>query len=239
MKQLVWHELPVAAALTCVALACGCDGSDGPVGNTPAIRVAVNPTTFHVLQGTTKSVGVALTRAGGFSGVVTLAVTGLPPGITASISPAQLSAATRTATVNVVIGGSVEARTYSATITATAEGVSDATATLKFGIIAGSGSLNVTTETSGVDLDPDGYVVLVDYDPWWVYYLPVEIATNGTAVLGLSGGTHRLSLTGVSPNCKVEKSSDREIVVSANSVTTLVFRVECGAAASGAVSGGR
>jgi hypothetical protein len=230
VKQLAWREVPVVAALTCVALACGCGGSDGPVGNAPAIRVVVNPTTFHVFQGTTKSVGVALTRAGGFSGVVTLAVTGLPPGITASISPAQLSGPTRAATVSVVIGGSVEARSYPATIVATAEGVSDATATLNVGIVEGSGSVNVTTETFGVDLDPDGYVLQIDYDPWWVYYLPVDIAPNETVLLNLGARPHVLSLVGLSPNCKAEKSSDRQIVVSANSVTSVVFRVECRAA---------
>jgi hypothetical protein len=239
MKQLAWRELPVVAALTCVALACGCDGSDGPVSNTPAIGVVVNPATFHVLQGTTKSVGVAVTRAGGFGGVVTLAVTGLPTGVTASITPAQLSGTTRAATVTVVIGGSVDARTYPATITATAQGVSDAIATLKVGIIRGSGSVNVTTETSGVDLDPDGYEIQVTDDPWFIGYLPVEIATNGTVQYGLTATAHTLSLVGVSPNCRGEKLTDRPIVVSANAVTSVVFRVECGAAASGTVSGGR
>jgi len=239
MEQRAWRELPVVAALTCVALACGCDGNDGPVGNTPAIGVVVNPAIFHVLQGTTRSVGVALTRVGGFGGVVTLAVTGLPTGVTASITPAQLSGTTRTATVTVVIGGSVDARTYPATITATAQGVSDATATLKVGIIQGRGSVDVTTETSGVDLDPDGYVVQVTDDPWFIGYLAVDIATNGTIQLGLTATGHTLSLTGVSPNCKGENLSDRPIVVSANTVTSVVFRVECRAAASGAVSGRR
>jgi hypothetical protein len=74
-------------------------------------------------------VTASLTRGGGFSGVVALSVTGLPIGITSTITPAQLSATTTNAMVGVTADATVAPQTYSATVTATAPGVSQATAT--------------------------------------------------------------------------------------------------------------
>src|SRR5512146_1363213 len=119
----------IAAVATALALACGGGGDGGPVGNAGSIQLTVNPTTLPIQQGGSGTVTASLTRGGGFGGVVALAVTGLPTGITPTITPAQLSGTTTSATVSVIADATVTPQTYSATVTATAQGVGQATAT--------------------------------------------------------------------------------------------------------------
>ncbi len=127
----------IAAAATAVALACGGgDGDNEPTGNTGSIQVGVSPTTLPVQQGGSGSVTVSLTRGGGFSGVVTLAVTGFPTGITATVTPAQLSGTETSATVSTIIAAAVAAGTYTGTITATGQGVTQATASYQVTVTA-------------------------------------------------------------------------------------------------------
>src|SRR5829696_10387018 len=60
-------------------------------------------------------------------------------------------------------------------------------------------SLSVTTSTEGVELDPDGYSLVVDGAQ------PQTIGTAATLVVDrLSDGEHSLELSGVAPNCSAQ-----------------------------------
>src|SRR5512143_2378335 len=145
----------MAAVATTFALACGGGGDGGPVGNAGSIQLAVNPTTLPIHQGGSGTVTASLTRGGGFSGVVALAVTGLPTGITPTINPAQLSGTTTTATVSVSADATVAPQTYSATVTATAQGVGPATATYQVVVTAPpSGGTSVEYQYCDADAAP-------------------------------------------------------------------------------------
>jgi hypothetical protein len=119
----------IGAAATVFALAC-C-GGDGPSGNAASIQVAANPAALSVPQGDGGTVTISLIRGGGFSGAVSLAITGLPTGVATSITPAQLTGTTASATVNVTVLTTlgVLVGTHRATVTATAQGVALATTT--------------------------------------------------------------------------------------------------------------
>jgi hypothetical protein len=108
--------------------ALGCD-DDGPVGNTGSIEVTVSPAELSVPQGGSGAVTASLTRGGGFDGVVTLAIAGLPAGVSTTITPTELSGALADATVDVTVATTVATGTYTATITATAQGADDAITT--------------------------------------------------------------------------------------------------------------
>ncbi len=125
----------IASLATALALTCGGNG-DGPSGNTGSIQVAVSPATLSVPQGGSGSVTASLTRAGGFVGAVTLSVTGLPPGATTTITPAQLSGSATNATVEVTLAVTVAPGTHTAVITATAQGVAQATTTYQLTVTA-------------------------------------------------------------------------------------------------------
>lgn len=129
----VWCE-GLAAAV--VFLTLGCGGDDEPIGTTGSIQVAVNPAALSLPQGTSGSVTASLTRSGGFGGIVTLAVTGFPGGVAPTITPAELSGATASATVTTAVSEAVAPGSYTATITATADGVEQATTTYQLTVTA-------------------------------------------------------------------------------------------------------
>src|SRR5205085_12128033 len=64
-----------------------------------------------------------------------------------------------------------------------------------------TGSLTVTTSTSGSDLDPDGYTVTVEgagSQP-----IPTNSGGSGVTFSGLAAGSHSVALSGVASNCSV------------------------------------
>jgi hypothetical protein len=123
----------IGAIALCTAIGCGGDGGSDPTGS---ITLTASPTTLTVPQGGSGTVTVTLVRGGGFEDPVSVAVTGLPTGVTTSVAPAQLTGATTQAMVTVNVGSAVAAGTYDATVTASAAGVGNATATYSLTVTA-------------------------------------------------------------------------------------------------------
>src|SRR5437867_6511143 len=63
---------------------------------------------------------------------------------------------------------------------------------------SGSGTLTATTSTTGSDLDPDGYTVMVG----GTSRQPIA-TTNGSATFTVPAGAHPVALSGVASNCAV------------------------------------
>jgi hypothetical protein len=84
----------------------------------PAVNfsIAALPTSQIVVQGSSTSYGVTVTPAGGFSGQVTMSISGLPAGATGTFSP---NPATASSTLSVTTAASTPAGNYSLTITGT------------------------------------------------------------------------------------------------------------------------
>jgi hypothetical protein len=101
--------------------------------------------------------------------------------------------------------------------------------TLSSGDIAFSGSstpttgtLNVTTSTTGANLDPDGYTVAVDGGN------STSIADNGNqSFSNLSSGSHTVTLSGVAANCAVSGGSSQSATVPAGGSASVSFQVTC------------
>jgi hypothetical protein len=111
-----------AAAAALLAFACG-DGTtddDGPTGNQFAIQIAESRVLSPVVQGSSGTAEVTLTRSGGFTGAVALAAMGFPAGITVGIDPPQLTGSASRATVTVTVAGSVAVGSYTGTVEASA-----------------------------------------------------------------------------------------------------------------------
>ena len=84
------------------------------------------------------------------------------------------------------------------------------------------GVVTVTTTTSGLGPDPDGYTVQVDGS------VEVSIDVNGSVLLSpLAPGPHSLLLTGVAPNCTVAGDNPRAIETAAGAPLTVEFAVTC------------
>lgn len=86
----------------------------------------------------------------------------------------------------------------------------------------GSGSLQITTATTGTSLDPDGYTVSLDGGS------PQSIVTNGTLTIGsVPSGSHSVQLSGEAGNCTVSGDKSRVVTISAAQAATVQFVIAC------------
>ena len=102
-------------------------GVDGPPTDSGSIFLSIATTSATVLQGGSQPVTATLTRIGGFSGTVSLSVTGQPSGVTAAVSDMQTSGAVTTATITIAVGAAVTPAVYPLLVHGTGSGVSDVT----------------------------------------------------------------------------------------------------------------
>src|SRR5262249_52687569 len=86
------------------------------VVSTPDFSLSASPSSQTVTQGHATSYGVTITPTLGFTGAVTLSISGLPTGASGSFSP---NPATTTSTMSVTAGASTPAGAYTLTITGT------------------------------------------------------------------------------------------------------------------------
>ena len=85
-----------------------------------------------------------------------------------------------------------------------------------------TGGLSITTATTGVSPDPDGYTVTVDGS------VAGTIAAEGTlAVSDVGAGDHLVGLAGVAANCSVSGANPRPVAVVAGGVVPVAFSIEC------------
>ncbi len=89
-------------------------------------------------------------------------------------------------------------------------------------IAPATGSIEVSTVTTGGGTDPDGYTVSVDGGTG------VSVAANGSVVIpGLSEGNHSVSLTGVDAACTVTSGEPLTVAVVARTTVQAAFEVTC------------
>jgi hypothetical protein len=85
-------------------------------------------------------------------------------------------------------------------------------------------SLSVTTATDGVELDPDGYTVIIDNSDTETIGV-----TETVMVERLTDGQHQVQLAGLAPNCSAQGENPQSVTVRSGSTTTVSFSVRCSA----------
>ena len=100
------------------------------------------------------------------------------------------------------------------------------TVTFQLSCGATTGSLRISTTTTGADLDPDGYAFAVD----GATSQPIGI--NTTANVLVSAASHTVQLSGVMGNCSVGGTNPQTVTVSAGATAEVSFAVTCAAAAA-------
>jgi Tol biopolymer transport system component len=83
------------------------------------------------------------------------------------------------------------------------------------------GSIEVTTATTGLELDPDGYFVTVDGME------QTAAALNGMLAFTEVIGDHSVALTGMAPNCVVDGTNPRTATVAEGIATRIDFAITC------------
>jgi hypothetical protein len=85
-----------------------------------------------------------------------------------------------------------------------------------------TGGLSITTATSGLSPDSDGYTVTVNGN------VAGPVSAEGTvAVADLGAGDHLVGLAGVAANCTVAGTNPRTVAVVAGAVVSVAFTIEC------------
>src|SRR5438874_968186 len=106
--------------------------------------------------------------------------------------------------------------------TATVPAGGAATAAFTINCTALTGSLTVTTTTSGQSQDPDGYTFAVDNGT------PQPIGVDQTiTVIPVPAGSHTVVLSGVAGNCTVANGRSRTVTVPAGGSAEAAFTITC------------
>jgi hypothetical protein len=99
--------------------------------------------------------------------------------------------------------------------------VAGRTAPLAFQVSCPRTGARITTTTTGLDLDPDGYGVMVDGGDRGA------IASNGTMFIRLVPGSQTVSLAGLASNCAFEGPGTRSVTIVTAQVASIEFVVVC------------
>lgn len=108
----------------------------------------------------------------------------------------------------------------------TAEAIGGETVVIGFEItcttIAGTGDLEITTQTTGIDIDADGYTVVVDGT------FSLTIGVNDVVTFtDLVTGSHIAELTEVASNCEVSDPNPITTNIRGARTTRVTFEVTC------------
>src|SRR4051812_4071916 len=85
-----------------------------------------------------------------------------------------------------------------------------------------SGTLEVTTSTSGTEQDPDGYSLRMDGGPVQSIGVAATLTTSE-----MTPGSHTVQLGEVAANCNASGDNPRTVSVAAGEKATLAFAVIC------------
>ena len=214
-------EITRAAALgALIALATGCGDDNGTTGppsgpTTGTIAVAASTTGADmdsdgyliILDGTEKA-------AIGSNGSVDLT----------SVNPGDRSVALSGVAENCSVGGE-HPRSVSVTAGATTQ------AAFEVSCVATTGSIQVTTATTGEGTDPDGYLVTVDAGPGE----PIG-ATQTLTIQDIPVGNRLVELTEMASNCTVTGENPTTAAVPLGGSATVSFDVSCTAPPPGTIA---
>lgn len=88
--------------------------------------------------------------------------------------------------------------------------------------VPGTGTLEVTTSTTGAEPDPDGYTVQLDADQPRAIGVTASLQSSE-----LSPGNHSVLLGAIAPNCSVAGDNPRTANITAGEITPVAFQVTC------------
>jgi hypothetical protein len=109
-------------------------------------------------------------------------------------------------------------------VTPTVTAGNASTASFSVSCTTTSGSIDVGTATSGVELDPDGYTAQLDAGT------PQAIAINGAiSFASVAPGSHDVTLAGLATNCTVSGANPVSPAVTAGAAAPADFAVSCAA----------
>ncbi len=124
---------------------------------TPAVTLTAGSGASTITVGGSATVPITITRSNGFAEAVTLAVTGLPTGVTPTFTPATIAAGSTTSTLSLVVAGSAAPGVSTVTISASGTGVTTQTASLALTLTAAATpAISLTSTPAAVSIVAGG-----------------------------------------------------------------------------------
>lgn len=158
---------------------------------------------ISIQQGEGKDVAINLTRTGGFTGVVTFSVTGVPNGLTPHFNPASTNG--NTATLTLTASNSLAAGNYQISIKGDATGLTQHSADLTVTITSsGPSGGSIAFNYTGCDASEiPVWFAVQDGNGAWTQVVPsgntfsfdINSSKGGIAIVTNSGGTYALAIT--------------------------------------------
>ncbi|MFN0178933.1 MAG: beta strand repeat-containing protein [Gemmatimonadales bacterium] len=137
MRSRVATSIRFLAWVSGLAIVAGCGKIDGPgTGPGGSIVIEISKSALTIVQGGSDNLTATIARSGGFTGTVTIATEGAPPGVTAAASNVTTTGTTTTGTVTVSVAASVAPGTYNLTVRASGSGVDAVTKALTLTVTA-------------------------------------------------------------------------------------------------------
>ncbi len=116
----------------------------------PGLTVSLGAPTVSVAAGANATNSVSITRIGGFTGDVTLALENAPAGVTGTFAPATIGAAASTSTLTLTLAANTAVGSYTLTVRAIGTGVTAQTATFALNVTAAPPVQGYTLAASSV-----------------------------------------------------------------------------------------
>ena len=236
LVKLTGRRLMSALVLTGIVAACS-GGDDNGTEPTPTIGIALSANTLTLAQGNSGTVNVTLTRAGGFTGPVTIAVEGAPTGVTPTAAPTPIPTGSTGSVITINVAATVTPGNYNLTVRGSGTGVTDQTGTIALTVNAApsftlaatpatvpiaqgaSGTVNIAiTRTGGfagaVALTAEGLPTGVT-----AAFNPQSVTTNAsvltlTAAAGATTGNATITVRGTATG-QTDKTATFQLTVNA------------------------
>ncbi|MGH7582442.1 MAG: hypothetical protein ACREL5_04355 [Gemmatimonadales bacterium] len=143
------------AALGAGLLAVSCSSASTPAATSDAIDIMLDSSLAQAAQGGTVVITGSATRSGGFTGAVSITVSGLPAGVTDSVAYLVTSDSISTFGVTIFVAGSVTPGAYTLTVRASGQGVTTATAAFTLTVPA-TPTYTISVDPAAVDIAQGG-----------------------------------------------------------------------------------
>ncbi len=187
----------------------------GTVVQNPSFTLSPSASTLTVAQGASGTDTVTVGEAGGFTGSVSFAASGMPTGVTASFSP---NPSATSSVVTFAVASTTAAGSYPITITGTSGSLTPATTTITltvpaaggFALSASATALSIAPGASGTDTikvtDISPFTGSVTFSasglPSGVTFNPTSSTTSTVATVAVASstapGTYPITITGTS-----------------------------------------
>lgn len=133
-KAVVRRAIGILTGVACLVGLTACGGGGGNSGTSTDFSLALGQSSVMLADNGNNAVPISINPVGGFSGVVSVSVSGAPQGVTAGVSPNPV---TSSGNLQLAVGSNVPPGTYTLTLTGVSGSLSHTT-TLTLTVVATS-----------------------------------------------------------------------------------------------------